>query len=379
MRKLMIALMLSGIAAPAFAQEVDGGGGRQGRGEMRVERQQQVERTADVQTAQRGDGGRQSSWGQDPRGGWQGRQAAPQQQAQAPVFQAPAVQAPVQRPQQARPEGGNWGGRGNWGNQGARINPVQIPQSQAPQQQRADMGGWNRDGGGWRSRQQGQAVPAPAPTPQPRVENRNWESARVDNRGGENRNWGGNGDGNRWGNRTPQAPPAPQGNWNNGNRGGTAQTWNRGNDGRWNRQDGARQGGDWNRNDNGGWQRRDNDRHDDNRWGSNNGWNNNQSWNRGWRSDQRYNWQGYRNQYRNYYQQPRYYNPYGYSYGYERFGIGIYLDNLFFSSRYWISDPWQYRLPSAPYGYRWVRYYDDVLLVNTRSGYVVDVIYSFFY
>lgn len=28
---------------------------------------------------------------------------------------------------------------------------------------------------------------------------------------------------------------------------------------------------------------------------------------------------------------------------------------------------------------RWIRYYDDVLLIDTRDGYVVDVIYDFFY
>lgn len=105
----------------------------------------------------------------------------------------------------------------------------------------------------------------------------------------------------------------------------------------------------------------------------------NRNWNREWRGDRRYNWQGYRNQYRNNYRQPRYYNPYGYGYGYQRFGIGIYLNSLFFSSRYWINDPYEYRLPAAPYGYRWIRYYDDVLLVDQRNGYVVDVIHNFFW
>jgi hypothetical protein len=202
------------------------------------------------------------------------------------------------------------------------------------------------------------------------------------------RNWGG--DGNRWGNRgTTPVPSVPQGGWDRGrethnenrteNHGGEQHAWNRGNDGQWNRQ-----GGTWNRNGNGGWERHDGDRHfdrdHDNRWGNNGVWNNrdNRSWDRGWRSDRRYDWQSYRNQYRSYYNQPRYYNPYGYDYDYERFGIGIYLDSLFFSSRYWINNPSYYRLPNAPYGYHWVRYYDDVLLVDIRSGYVVDVIYNFF-
>jgi len=101
-------------------------------------------------------------------------------------------------------------------------------------------------------------------------------------------------------------------------------------------------------------------------------------WNRGWRNDRRYDWYGYRNRYRNNFYAPRYYNPYGYGYGYSRFSIGIYLDSLFYSNRYWINDPWQYRLPSAAYGTRWVRYYNDVLLVDTDTGYVIDVIHDFF-
>ncbi|WP_342449817.1 RcnB family protein [Sphingomonas jejuensis] len=36
-------------------------------------------------------------------------------------------------------------------------------------------------------------------------------------------------------------------------------------------------------------------------------------------------------------------------------------------------------MPPAYGSYRWVRYYDDALLVDVRSGYVVDVIYDFFW
>lgn len=74
----------------------------------------------------------------------------------------------------------------------------------------------------------------------------------------------------------------------------------------------------------------------------------------------------------------RYYPPYGYSYGYNRFSIGVVLGSAFFGSNYWINDPYAYRLPAAYEPYRWVRYYDDVLLIDVRNGYVVDVIYDFF-
>jgi Ni/Co efflux regulator RcnB len=59
--------------------------------------------------------------------------------------------------------------------------------------------------------------------------------------------------------------------------------------------------------------------------------------------------------------------------------IGFSLMPLFYSDRYWISDPWTYRLPSAYGNYRWVRYYNDALLVDIYSGDVVDVMYDFFW
>ncbi|MGI8612320.1 MAG: RcnB family protein [Sphingomicrobium sp.] len=36
-------------------------------------------------------------------------------------------------------------------------------------------------------------------------------------------------------------------------------------------------------------------------------------------------------------------------------------------------------MPYAPTGYRWIRYYDDALLVDTWDGRVVDVIRDFFW
>ncbi|MEM9502190.1 MAG: RcnB family protein, partial [Pseudomonadota bacterium] len=64
---------------------------------------------------------------------------------------------------------------------------------------------------------------------------------------------------------------------------------------------------------------------------------------------------------------------------YNRFQIGFFLDRLFFQPRYFINDPWAYRLPAAYGPYRWVRYYDDVILVDLYTGEVVDVIHDFFW
>jgi hypothetical protein len=102
------------------------------------------------------------------------------------------------------------------------------------------------------------------------------------------------------------------------------------------------------------------------------------TWNRDWRNNNNYNWYSYRNQYRDRYRLGRYYAPYS-NYRYNRLSIGFFLDNVFFGSRYWINDPGYYRLPPAYGGLRWVRYYDDALLVDTYSGEVVDVIYDFFW
>jgi len=100
-------------------------------------------------------------------------------------------------------------------------------------------------------------------------------------------------------------------------------------------------------------------------------------WSGDWRRDNRYDWHSYRNRYGSLYRLGRYYDPYGY--GYRRFSIGFNLWPSYYGSNNWLNDPWQYRLPPAYGPYRWVRYYDDALLVNIYTGQVVDVINSFFW
>lgn len=133
---------------------------------------------------------------------------------------------------------------------------------------------------------------------------------------------------------------------------------------------------DWNRNDwnrGGTWDR-------GGTWNRGNTWNRpGQRWNRDWRNDRRYDWQGWRGSNRYTYRLPRYYPPRGYNYGYQRFGIGITLGSILFAQNYWINDPWDYRLPPAYGPYRWVRYYNDALLVDIDTGEVVDVIYDIFW
>ncbi|WP_375429121.1 RcnB family protein [uncultured Sphingomonas sp.] len=104
-----------------------------------------------------------------------------------------------------------------------------------------------------------------------------------------------------------------------------------------------------------------------------------QVWNRGWRNDGRYDWNRARLRNRDAYRLPRYYAPQGAGYGYRRFGLGVQLSRSLFARDYWLNDPYAYRLPPAYGPYRWVRYHGDALLVDLRTGRVIDVVYHIFY
>jgi hypothetical protein len=252
-------------------------------------------------------------------------QPAPQPQA-APRQEAPR-QAPQQQQQQQvqqpRPPAGQGYGdhRTHDGGQGGRgTAPPQQQQQQFQQQQPPAQQG----------RQQG--------NPDHRFNN---GGDRPDNRGGYDGRRDdprGDGRGDYRGDDHRGAPPS------NGYRG---------NDGRYG---GGQQGRDYGRPGN-----------------------NRPAWRGDWRGDSRYNWRGWRDQNRQQFHAPRYNPPRGYSWGYRSFGIGYQLDSFLFAPNYWINDPWDYRLPPVYGPYRWVRYYNDVLLVDIDTGEVVDVIQNFFW
>jgi len=100
-------------------------------------------------------------------------------------------------------------------------------------------------------------------------------------------------------------------------------------------------------------------------------------WDTNWRHNGRYDWHNYRHHHHSLFHLGFYFDPYGW--GYQPFSIGWRLWPNYYSSNYWINDPWMYRLPYAPAGYVWVRYWNDALLVDTWSGTVVDVIPGFFW
>lgn len=85
-------------------------------------------------------------------------------------------------------------------------------------------------------------------------------------------------------------------------------------------------------------------------------------------------WRSWRNRNRGIYARGNWRAPFRY-YG---FRPGVRIAPRYYS-RYYINDPWRYRLPPAGRWQRWVRHYDDMLLVDTRRGYVVRVIRNFFW
>ena len=62
-----------------------------------------------------------------------------------------------------------------------------------------------------------------------------------------------------------------------------------------------------------------------------------------------------------------YYDPFGRD-QHRSMGSAGGLWPSYYRSNYWLNDPWQYRLPPAYGPYRWVRYYNDALLVNIYTG-----------
>jgi Ni/Co efflux regulator RcnB len=89
----------------------------------------------------------------------------------------------------------------------------------------------------------------------------------------------------------------------------------------------------------------------------------------------RNDWRGYRDQNRDVYARGNWRAPFRYT----SFRTGIRIAPNYFGSQYFINDPWRYRLPNPGFNQHWVRHYNDVLLVDTRRGIVLDVIRNFYW
>jgi Ni/Co efflux regulator RcnB len=102
-----------------------------------------------------------------------------------------------------------------------------------------------------------------------------------------------------------------------------------------------------------------------------------EAWRQDWRRDRRYDWRRHRDRDRSRFRLGIYIDPFGW--GYRDWDLGWRLPSRYYSSRYWIHDPWYYSLPPVYGPYRWIRYHGDVLLVDLRTGRVVDRIRRFFW
>ena len=89
----------------------------------------------------------------------------------------------------------------------------------------------------------------------------------------------------------------------------------------------------------------------------------------------RNDWRQYRTQNRNLYR--------GYGWRsdnrYQTFRPGVRIGVGYYSPRYYVNDYSRYRLPRPGFNQRWVRHYNGVLLIDVRSGYVVDVIRNLYW
>ncbi len=74
---------------------------------------------------------------------------------------------------------------------------------------------------------------------------------------------------------------------------------------------------------------------------------------------------------------PSFHYPRGYRY--RRWSVGGFLPSIFLGSSYYYNNYAGLGLGAPQYGYRWIRYGPDLLLVNIRTRRVRDVIYGAFY
>lgn len=93
------------------------------------------------------------------------------------------------------------------------------------------------------------------------------------------------------------------------------------------------------------------------------------------RQEYREDWHDYRSRNRSAFHPARFNAPFRYS----NFNIGINLRPQYYQSRYYVNNYSAYRLPAPGYNLRYVRHYNDLLLVNIRTGKVANVYRGFYW
>lgn len=91
--------------------------------------------------------------------------------------------------------------------------------------------------------------------------------------------------------------------------------------------------------------------------------------------ERREDWQDYRRTHREVYARGNWRAPFRYT----AWSNGAQLRRDYYAPRYYINDWRRYRLAAPGRDLRWVRHYNDVLLVNVRTGRVVQVNRGFFW
>lgn len=94
---------------------------------------------------------------------------------------------------------------------------------------------------------------------------------------------------------------------------------------------------------------------------------------RDWRHDRRRDWRHDRRQEQR--NRVGYVAPYS-GWRYRAISPGFRLQSSFFGSRYYVSDYGAYNLRAPNRFQRWIRYGDDLVLVNTRTGRVIQVVHN---
>lgn len=94
------------------------------------------------------------------------------------------------------------------------------------------------------------------------------------------------------------------------------------------------------------------------------------------RGNYRADWRDYRRTNPGAYRSGGWNGPRGHNY--RRVPVGYQFDRAFYDRRYWV-DPYRYHLRPVASWQRWVRYGNDVALIDVRSGRVLDINYGFFF
>lgn len=93
------------------------------------------------------------------------------------------------------------------------------------------------------------------------------------------------------------------------------------------------------------------------------------------RREYREDWRDYRERNRSAYRAPRFDAPFRY----RSYQPGVSIGAAYWAPRYRVGNVSRWRLPAAGQRQTYVRHYNDLLLVNTRSGRVVRVYRGFFW